>query len=103
MRAQNAYGYRYADDDAEYSFVFGKRGKPWRKNSLLSDAEFVYWKRKPGSTDEHLILGGGSFAQVEGGIELHCARPVQWAEVMVTGGSPNRFLFRHGGVWGTAC
>lgn len=81
-----SYGYRYADDDAEYSFVFGKRGKPWRKNSLLSDAEFVYWKRTPGSTDEHLILGGGSFVQVEGGIELHCARPVQWAEVMVKEG-----------------
>jgi hypothetical protein len=79
-------GYRYADDDAEYSFVFGKRGKSWRKNSLLSDAGFVYWKRNPKSTDEHLILSGGSFVQVEGGIELHCTRPVQWAEVMIKDG-----------------
>ena len=81
-----SHGYRYADDDAEHSFVFGKRGKSWRKNSLSSDAEFVYWKRTPKGTDEHLILSGGSFVQVDGGIELHCTRPVQWAEVMAQDG-----------------
>jgi hypothetical protein len=78
-----ALGYRYAGDGAEYSFIFGERGKSWRMGSLLSDAEFVYWDRKPGAHDAHLILCGGSYALIEGEAELRCAKPVTWAELVV--------------------
>jgi hypothetical protein len=80
---QEFCAYQYVGDDGEYSFVFGRRDVPWRKDSLSSDAEFVCWKRKPGAVEEHLILCGGSFAQVDGGPELRCLRPVEWAELIV--------------------
>jgi len=80
-----AGGYKYSGDDVEYSFIFGERGKPWHLGSLSSDAEFVCWKRKPGSTDAQLILRGGSYARVDGGAELRCTRPVEWAELVVSG------------------
>jgi hypothetical protein len=88
-RAEGAeiHAYRYAAEDVEYSFVFGRRGRPWRKDSLASDAEFVCRKRKPGSVDEHLVLCNGSYAQVDGGPELRCVRPVQWAELVLKDGS----------------
>jgi hypothetical protein len=79
-------GYKYASKDIEYWFVFGKSGKPWRKDSLSSDADFVCRRRNLSSADEHLILCGGSFAQFEGGVELRCARPVEWAELVVAEG-----------------
>ncbi len=76
-------GYRYIRQGLEYAFIFGARGRVWRKDSLSSDAEFVCWKRTPGTIDEQLILSGGSYAQVDGGAELRCARPVEWAELAV--------------------
>jgi hypothetical protein len=76
-------GYRYAARGLEYWFVFGKRGEPWRTHSWSSDAEFVCWKRTSGSTDERLLLCGGSYARVEGGAELHCARVIDWAELIL--------------------
>jgi hypothetical protein len=79
-------GYRYAAEGVECLFIFGKSGKPWRVNSMSSDAEFVGWKRNAGYTDEQLILCAGSYAQVDGGAELRCNRPVEWAELILQGG-----------------
>ena len=84
-------GYKYVAEGTECSFFFGKRGQVWRKDALLSDAEFVFRKTKPGSADEHLLFCGGSFAQVERGLELRCTRSVQWAEMVLTGGSRTVF------------
>jgi hypothetical protein len=76
-------GYQYTAPGEEYSFIFGARGTPWRMGSLSSDAEFVGWKKKPGSSEELLIFCDGTFAQLNGGTELRCSRPVDWAEVLL--------------------
>jgi hypothetical protein len=75
-------GYEYAGDGVEYAFVFGERGRSWRYGSMSSDAAFVCWKRSSGGMDEQLILVDGSYARGEGGVELRCARPVEWAELI---------------------
>jgi len=85
--SSDVQGYKYVAEGTERSFFFGKRGQAWRKDGLLSDAEFVFRETKPGSADEHLVFCGGSFAQVERGAELRCIRSVQWAEIVLTGGS----------------
>jgi hypothetical protein len=72
--------YEYVGDEGEYCFVFGRLGKPWRKNSLSSDGEFVCRKRVRGRVEEHLILCNGTYAQSDSGPELRCSRPVEWAE-----------------------
>jgi len=83
--------YRYADEGVEHSFIFGGGGKSWQKDSLSGDAEFVCWKRKPGSKDGQLILCGGSYVRADGGPELRFARAVEWAELVVQGGDQTVF------------
>jgi hypothetical protein len=73
--------YRYSSEDADYSFLFGEPGKPWRLGEVSSDAEFVCWNRKK----KTLIFCKGSYAAIEGSLELHCRRPVSWAEVTLQG------------------
>ena len=82
-----AHGYRYAREQSEYCFVFGERGKSWQMGSISSDAEFVCLHREAGSVVENLILCGGSFARVDGGPELRCTRPVEWAESVLKAGA----------------
>ena len=85
-------GYCYAGDDGEYSFIFGERGKGWRCGSFSSDAEFVCHKRTPERPgEEQLILCGGSYARVDTRIELRCARPVEWAELVLKAGERTVF------------
>jgi hypothetical protein len=84
-------GYRYAEEGAEHSFIFGEPGKSWRMSSCSSDAEVVCVNRTPERGDEQLILCGGSYARVDGGAELRCARPVEWAELTLRAG--NRDIF----------
>jgi len=74
--------FRCTAEDGEYLLVFGEKNKPSCRHSLSSDAEFVCWKSKPG--DGHLILYSGSYAQVDGGPELRCSRPVEWAELILS-------------------
>ena len=83
--------YRYASEGSEYLFVFGKRGEPWRSARLSSDAEFVGWQQKPGGADQHLLLCGGTFARVDGGVELRWDRSVDWAELDLKGNSRTVF------------
>jgi len=78
----NVCGYRYSDRTGETMFAFGRRGQPWRKDSVSSDAEFVCWQ-KTSEVDSYLILCGGSYAEISGGTTLRCVRPVDWAELMV--------------------
>ena len=80
-------GYRYAWEQSQYSFVFGERGKSWRMGSITSDAEFVCLHREAGSGGEYLILCGGSFVRVDGGPELRCTHPVEWAESVLKAGT----------------
>ena len=75
-----ATSYTYVAKGVDYLFVFGQAGKPWRTSSLSSDAEFVFRDRKLDKKEDHWILCGGSYARVEGGPELSCSRPVEWAE-----------------------
>lgn len=84
-------GYRYAVEGVEYSFVFGPGGKPWQKDSLASDALFVCWKRQVASQEDHLILCGGTYTRVDGGSELRCVRPVEWAELIMNPGGRSVF------------
>ncbi len=80
-------GYRYTGEHGEYAFIFAEHGKPWKNGSISSDAEFVCQKRMPGNPDEqHLILCGGSYARVNEGTELRCARSVDWAELVLKAG-----------------
>jgi hypothetical protein len=78
--------YQYAAEAGEYFFFFGEPGKPWRQNSVSSDAEFVCWNRKPGRSDHLLILCNGSYTEIEGGLELRCRRAVRWCELRLEGG-----------------
>ncbi len=73
--------YQHAGEAGEYTFFFGERGKPWRQGAVSSDAEFCCWSRMHGSAAQRLILVNGSYAEVEGGPELRCSRPVSWGEV----------------------
>lgn len=79
------HGYRYSGNGAEYSFLFGKGGEPWRKDVFSSDAEFVCL-RKTSDGEVHLMLCGGSYVEVDGGAQLRCVRPVAWAELVVKPG-----------------
>ena len=74
--------YRYSSEDAEYSFLFGEPGKPWRQGVVSSDARFVCWSQRQ---SKMLILCNGSYAAIEGGPELHCRREVSWGEVILKG------------------
>jgi hypothetical protein len=76
--------YRYSSEDADYSFLFGEPGKPWRQGVVSSDAGFVCWSQK-NQKNKILIFCKGSYCAVEGGLELHCRRPVSWAEVILEG------------------
>jgi hypothetical protein len=59
--------------------------------SLASDAEFVCWKKKLASSDELLILCSGTFAQLDGGTDLRCSRPVESAESLLQDHTPSVF------------
>jgi len=78
--------YQYTGEGGEYSFFFGEPGKPWRHNSVSSDAEFVCWNRTPGSPDYVLIQCNGSYTEIEAGPKLRCRRAVRWCELAVQGG-----------------
>jgi hypothetical protein len=78
------HGYRYSEA-AEYSFIFGKRGEPWRKDIFSSDAEFVCLRKTSGG-EVHLMLCGGSYVELDGGAQLRCFRPVAWAELVLKQG-----------------
>lgn len=79
------HGYRYSGKASEYSFIFGKGGEPWRKDYFASDAEFVCLRKAP-SGGMHLMLCGGSYVELDGGAQLHCVRPVDWAELILKPG-----------------
>lgn len=83
--------YKYRNEDTEYLWWFGTGGQSWRTDLLTSDAEFVGRQRSLESTDEHLMLSGGSFAQLNGGAQVRCNRPVQWAEWIHSGGTGAAF------------
>jgi len=50
---------------------------------VSSDAGFVCWSQKPGNL---LILCNGSYAVIEGGLELRFGRQVSWGEVILERG-----------------
>lgn len=79
------HGYRYSEKTSEYSFVFGKGGEPWRKDFFSSDAEFVCLRRTHGG-ESHLMLCGGTYVELDGGAQLRCVRPVDWAELILKSG-----------------
>ncbi len=79
--------YRYTARNANYLFVFGKRGESWRMGSVSSDADFVCWNHKSGSGDEQLMFCGGTYACIDGGSEVRCAYPVEWAELVLKAGA----------------
>jgi hypothetical protein len=74
--------YRYSSEDAEYSFLFGSPGKPWRRGGVSSDAGFVCWSPKQ---NQALILCNGGYAAIEGGPTLRFRREVSWGEVVMEG------------------
>jgi hypothetical protein len=86
----DSVGYRYSSEGVDYSFVFGPRDTPQQAGSLTSDACFVCW-RKDGVQEESLMFCGGSHARVDGGPELYCTRPVEWAEVVIKAGKRTVF------------
>jgi len=75
--------YEFAAGGSAYSFFFRERGGAWQGGLLSSDAKYVCHKRGPGPSDERLIFCNGSYARVEGSIELRCSRPVAWGEFVV--------------------
>ena len=83
--------YRYESQAMEYSFFFGEQGKPWRQDSLSSDAEFVCWGRKPGSVEQRLILCNGSYVAIDGGPGLQFKRQVLRGEVVLGGNAKEVF------------
>lgn len=90
LRGQEAksvvIAYRYIGEGGEYSFYFGEPGKPWRHNSVSSDAEFLCWSGRTGVSDQVLILCNGSYTEIEGGPELRCRRAVRWCELCLQDG-----------------
>jgi len=80
-RAGEASGYKCVSTGVEHSFVFGGSDKPWCLGGLTGDAEFACWKRSSSGGAARLIMVGGSFVRVGGGLELSCARNVEWAEL----------------------
>jgi hypothetical protein len=79
--------YQYTAAGVGYSFFFGEPEKPWRLNSVLSDAEVLCWIRDSGNSDEVFILCNGSYTKIEGGPELRCRRAVRWCEFHFQGRS----------------
>jgi len=53
---------------------------------LTSDAQFVCLRRKPGSSDQHLMFCGGSYARLSEESELRCTKSVAWAELILKAG-----------------
>jgi len=78
--------YRYAEERVEYSFYFGEPGKPWRLDSLSSDAEFVCWKKSARNQDHLLIFCNGSYTEVDGGLQVRSERVVRWCELELKDG-----------------
>lgn len=72
------YGYKTAD--FAHSFIFNDSGKPWRYQTLESDARYVCHRSVPVTGDETLFFCGGSYARV-GDLDLSCTRRVEWAEL----------------------
>jgi hypothetical protein len=83
--------YRYESPKGKYLFYFGRRGERWRQDPLSSDAEFVCWRRTPGSAHERLIFGNGSYVAIDRGPELWFKRKVSWAEAVFGEGEIKMF------------
>lgn len=78
--------YHYAGEHREYFFFFGTPGKPWRHDSLSSDAEFVCWNRSFRGPEHLLILANGSYTKIAGSAEIRCRSAVQWCELVLQDG-----------------
>jgi hypothetical protein len=77
--------YRYLGEAGEYCFFFAEAGKPWRQDSVSSDAEFVCWSRTAASGDQHLIQCNGSYTEIKDQPGLRCGRAVSWCELRLEG------------------
>ena len=84
-------GYRYSGDGDECNFFFAERNECWQLDSVNSDAQFVCVRRKPGSSDRHLMFCGGSYARLSEETELRCTKSVAWAELILQSGDRTVF------------
>ena len=75
--------YRYESASSTTWFFF--RGAPnrWRVGKVSSDAQFACWRQ--GEVEQLLWFCNGTFASVEGGLELRLRRNVAWAQATSAG------------------
>jgi hypothetical protein len=83
-------GYRYVGENEESLYIFSVPGKTWRMDNVSSDAEFVCWIRIRDS-EQHLICCNGTFAAVDGGLEIRCLQQVTWIELIAKDGQRTVF------------
>jgi hypothetical protein len=84
-------GYKFTSVRESSSYIFGPSGESWSIDNLTSDAELVCWTQvqensEPQDSEQRLILCNGSFAALEGGLEIRCRETVAWAEVTLKSG-----------------
>jgi len=89
--------YKYTSGQEECCYVFANPCETWRMNQLASDAEVVCWRRA--SQDSHnLLMCNGSFAALDGGMQIRCLEPVAWAEEVVKDGQRTVYSSNSGAI-----
>jgi hypothetical protein len=89
--------FRYESAAVEAWFFCAQSENPWRVGVVSSDAKFACWRQ--GTDDEEsLWFCNGTYAAVDGGLELRCRRNVEWAELIVAGGKRELFSSDLGAV-----
>jgi hypothetical protein len=91
-------GYRYVGDGDEYDFFFAERDQSWQLASVTSDAQFVCLHRNLGSSNQHLMFCGGSYARLSEETELRCTKSVAWAELILKAGDRTAFSSDSGAI-----
>ena len=85
-----ARAFRYKSAALEAWFFFARSDSAWQAGVVSSNAKFACWSQ--GADDrESLWFCKGTFASVDGGLELRCRRSVEWAELIVAGGKREVF------------
>jgi Heparinase II/III N-terminus/Heparinase II/III-like protein len=76
--------YEYRTADCAHSFIFNDSGKPWRYQTVESDAKYVCHKTAPAAAEETLFFCDGSYARTAD-LDLSHTRRVDWAELNLCG------------------
>jgi hypothetical protein len=85
-----ARAFRYESAGVDAWFCFAQSENPWHVGVVSSDAKFACWRQGPVG-EESVWFSHGTFASIDGGLELRCRRSVDWAELIVAGGKRELF------------